>query len=200
MWSFQKTDLSNFLQKIVLYKNDFPLSYRDVITSWLEQPKFRTFYCSILQSSPFDAFFWEHPPVTTVTINQDYEFVLVDSPQLAQVSADPNPFRDKFDSNSSVVAFENLGRDAELIVPCPVTSQHSYAHFASFIRNAPENQKHDLFIKLASSLTDRIREEPTWVSTSGLGVYWLHLRLDTKPKYYSYQPYKRSKYIKETGT
>ena len=30
-----------------------------------------------------------------------------------------------------------------------------------------------------------------WLSTAGLGVYWLHLRLDTRPKYYSFQPYRK---------
>jgi hypothetical protein len=29
-----------------------------------------------------------------------------------------------------------------------------------------------------------------WVSTSGLGVSWLHLRIDSAPKYYNYVPYK----------
>jgi len=36
----------------------------------------------------------------------------------------------------------------------------------------------------------QISDRPTWLSTAGLGVYWLHLRLDSRPKYYRYQPYK----------
>jgi hypothetical protein len=28
-----------------------------------------------------------------------------------------------------------------------------------------------------------------WLSTSGLGVAWLHIRLDSTPKYYQHQPY-----------
>jgi hypothetical protein len=36
----------------------------------------------------------------------------------------------------------------------------------------------------------RLSASPVWLSTSGLGVYWLHVRLDTHPKYYQYQPYK----------
>ena len=31
-----------------------------------------------------------------------------------------------------------------------------------------------------------------WVSTSGLGVYWLHVRLDSYPKYYQHAPYKNA--------
>ena len=32
---------------------------------------------------------------------------------------------------------------------------------------------------------------PVWTSTSGLGVYWLHVRLDSRPKYYQHQPFKK---------
>jgi len=31
---------------------------------------------------------------------------------------------------------------------------------------------------------------PTWLSTAGGGVAWLHVRLDTRPKYYRYNPYR----------
>jgi len=31
---------------------------------------------------------------------------------------------------------------------------------------------------------------PSWLSACGLGVYWLHSRLDPKPKYYVYEPFK----------
>ena len=123
-----------------------------------------------------------------------YEFVLVNSPQLARVSAKPESFQEKFKASSSsqsVIAFENLGRDAELIVPGPANPQSDYAHFVSFLRNAPEGQVHELFVTLANSLSKRISDQPIWVSTSGLGVYWLHVRLDTRPKYYSYLPYRQ---------
>jgi len=28
------------------------------------------------------------------------------------------------------------------------------------------------------------------LSTAGMGVYWLHVRLDTRPKYYQHTPYR----------
>lgn len=193
MWVAKPTVLNDNVYKISLFEGDSQLHYDEVIRNWREKSEFRNFYFSILQRSPFDAFFWENPPVTKLNIKYAYEFVLVNSPQLSQVRADPSPFQEKFKSLSAgqdVIAFENLGRDAELVVPCPVAAQNIYAHFASFIRQAPENQKHGLFITLANSLEMRINNKPTWVSTSGLGVYWLHIRLDTIPKYYSYQAYR----------
>ena len=120
--------------------------------------------------------------------------MLVESPHLTRVNTDPAPFREKFVSLSQgkeVITFENLGRDAELIVPCPVAAENVYAHLSSFVRRASESQKHNLFTTLAGALRNSINDRPTWVSTSGLGVYWLHIRLDSSPKYYSYQGYRR---------
>ena len=194
MWTAKSVDVDQPVHKINLFEGGSPLNYEVVINYWLESAEFRNFYFSVLSDSPFDAFFWENPPLTDLNNTQTYEFVLVHSPQLSKASADPSPFQDKFKSASegqTVITFENLGRDAELIVPCPVAEQTIYAHFASFIRNAPEDQKHDLFITMAKSLKSRINNNPTWVSTSGLGVYWLHIRLDNRPKYYSYQPYRQ---------
>jgi hypothetical protein len=31
--------------------------------------------------------------------------------------------------------------------------------------------------------------QPIWLSTAGMGVAWLHIRLDERPKYYSHKPY-----------
>jgi hypothetical protein len=31
---------------------------------------------------------------------------------------------------------------------------------------------------------------PEWLSTAGAGVSWLHVRLDDRPKYYGYAPYR----------
>ena len=31
--------------------------------------------------------------------------------------------------------------------------------------------------------------KPVWLSTSGMGVAWLHFRLDQRPKYYTYRAF-----------
>lgn len=38
-------------------------------------------------------------------------------------------------------------------------------------------------------MTARVGTRPVWLSTAGAGVAWLHVRLDDRPKYYSYRPY-----------
>jgi len=194
MWITKQTVLDDDVYKISILRGRTQLRYADVIRLWRNDSKFRDFYCSILRGSAFNAFFWENPPVALSNIKQAYEFVLVNSSQLSRVSADSSPFQDKFNPTSedqTVLTFGNLRHDSELIVPCPVAPHRIYTHFASFVRNAPKEQIHDLFISLANALGERISNKPTWVSTSGLGVYWLHIRLDARPKYYTYQPYRQ---------
>jgi hypothetical protein len=193
MWRAQLDTDDQNVYKVRLFENSDSLCFDDVIRDWHGNHEFRSFYISILKDSPFDAFFWEHPPLTESNLRQAYEFVLVNSPQLSSVRADPKPFSREFHSQAysqSIIRFENLGGDAELVVPRPLAAESFYSHFANFLRNAPQEQAHQLFVILAETMKNKIGHEPIWISTSGLGVYWLHIRLDKRPKYYTYQPYK----------
>jgi hypothetical protein len=40
------------------------------------------------------------------------------------------------------------------------------------------------------NMAERIGEAPVWLSTAGMGVAWLHVRLDSRPTYYGHRPYK----------
>ena len=42
-----------------------------------------------------------------------------------------------------------------------------------------------------------LSEKPLWLSTAGGGVAWLHLRIDSRPKYYSHRPYRDPGYLDE---
>ena len=41
--------------------------------------------------------------------------------------------------------------------------------------------------------SDAVDGKRVWLSTSGLGVPWLHVRLDSEPKYYTWTEYKERK-------
>lgn len=194
MWDARTDSTERNVHKIRLFENTDQLSYESVIGYWHSRPEFRDFYISTLKDARFEAFFWENPPLTRSNISQPYEFVLLASPQLSRVSADPQPFSQQFrqlDNDQSVIQFQNLGGDAVLIAPRPIASQIDYAHFAVFLRHTPASQAHQLFMVLADALKKTVSNDPVWVSTSGLGVYWLHIRLDKRPKYYTYQPYRQ---------
>jgi hypothetical protein len=90
-----------------------------------------------------------------------------------------------------VLAFPNLGRDAVLVVPCPSGPPASYVHLAAFVRQAPAPQVHELWRAVGAAMGARLSEKPVWLNTAGMGVSWLHVRLDSQPKYYGFEPYRK---------
>ncbi|HEU5075095.1 MAG TPA: hypothetical protein VFU02_12985, partial [Polyangiaceae bacterium] len=67
----------------------------------------------------------------------------------------------------------------------------AYTHLAAFLRHAPPEQCEVLLREVGFAARECLRNEPFWLSTSGLGVAWLHVRIDSRPKYYQYTPYRR---------
>ncbi|MEJ2577044.1 MAG: hypothetical protein P8106_10325, partial [Gammaproteobacteria bacterium] len=65
-----------------------------------------------------------------------------------------------------------------------------YPHLAVFLRNAPKDQVRALWLRTAEEMLRHVGDRPTWLSTAGGGVAWLHVRLDRRPKYYSHTPYR----------
>ena len=196
MWSSQVCVLEvGRVHKVLLLRDSKPLPYADVVRLWQYEEGFRAFFISVLAEAPFSAYFWETPPVTEVTLDKTFEFVLVDSPHFGNARADARAFATHFDSardEEEVVTFPNLGRDALLVVPCPCGPISAYPHIASFTREAPEFQNHALWQCVGRALERRIHDRPVWLSTAGLGVFWVHVRIDSRPKYYSFDPYRDS--------
>jgi hypothetical protein len=143
---------------------------------------------------PWNAFFFEAPPVNKELIGRKFEFVCIDAPCLdSEAPADVYSFSDKFllAPFSRVTTFSNLGSDALLVTPCPDGSRapENYNHLASFVRGADPLQRELWWAECGRRALDRInalesRDEYVWLSTSGLHVRWLHMRLDSRPKYY----------------
>ena len=192
MWTSRKTKLSNGRAiKFAIDIGSSPVSYSDVIHLWQNDAGFRVFFTSLLVDSPFPMFRWETPPVTQTTANQAFEFVLLDSPGLAS-DPDPAAFAEHFIDMvpGGVVEFSNLGRDAIMVVPCPDDPLSDYGHLAAFLRHSPEPQQHSLWELVGAAMHRRLGPRPVWLSTAGGGVAWLHVRLDDRPKYYGYAPYR----------
>lgn len=168
------------------------LSFRELFTLLEQKPDFALWYSNVLASAAHAAFFWELPPLTDETFDNDAEFVLIESSSLASVHPDPEPFASQFASHSQtdVITFVNLGGDAVLVAPRPIESIGVYPHLATFVRGAPDSQVVALWKATAQVVREHLGPSPRWLSTSGLGVSWLHLRLDTRPKYYQFAPYK----------
>ena len=167
------------------------LNMGEVIALWRDTEAFRDFYIATLAASPYEAFFWEMPPTDNASLSQSYECALIRSGALARMQADDSDFAEHLHGTQLIAVFENLGGDALLVAPRKIASANCYGHIAAFLRCAPRAQQHALLQTLSLEIGKRLAasRERFWVSTSGLGVPWVHVRLDRTPKYYQLQQY-----------
>ncbi len=193
-WDTQiETMESGRVRQVKILCDGGQVSYAEVMDRWQCDGDFRDFFVGLLAEAPYDAYLWETPPITRVTSTRTFEFVFVESLDLARLSPDPAAFAQHFeaaDIEIGVVSFWNLGGDARLVAPSPRDSLTTYPHLAAFARAAPVPQQHAFWRAVGTKVADSLSDRPIWLSTCGLGVPWLHVRLDTRPKYYTFQPYR----------
>jgi len=173
------------------------ITYRTFLESLLTDSDVRSEFFTVLKTSEFFAYFFETPKISEERLDEKkFEFILARASSLEGVSSDVDAFDDYFNAcDKSVTSFKNLGGDAMLITPCPLkdVDLDIFSTLAPFMKAASSQHIQQFWETAASSALDLIKNrgrQPTWMSTSGLGVYWLHLRLDSTPKYYTYSPYK----------
>jgi hypothetical protein len=191
MWATRVGVLSDGrVRRVAVLRDGAAISYAEVVEQWRTSRSFRAFFGALLANSPYEAYYWETPPVTQATAARSFEFVLVDSPELAALAPEPGAFAGHFTPSQAVATFANLGGDALLVAPAPQGPLAAYAHLAVFARQAPTSQQHALWQAVGAAVARRLSSAPLWLSTSGLGIAWLHVRLDERPKYYAYEPYR----------
>jgi hypothetical protein len=157
--------------------------------AWRKSSEFQRQWVAFMRSVPFNAYCWENPPLTVATRGSYNEFVFVESPALSSAAADIEPFSKELRGKQGSVSFKNLGGDALLVAPCPMDKHADYAHVAAFMRTASEDQAARFWQEIGNALDEHLTSKCTWLSTAGLGVSWVHVRLDSRPKYYRYHPY-----------
>eukprot|EP00542_Grammatophora_oceanica_P018896 CAMPEP_0194048958 /NCGR_PEP_ID=MMETSP0009_2-20130614/29161_1 /TAXON_ID=210454 /ORGANISM="Grammatophora oceanica, Strain CCMP 410" /LENGTH=214 /DNA_ID=CAMNT_0038694993 /DNA_START=242 /DNA_END=886 /DNA_ORIENTATION=- len=159
-------------------------------------------FIEIFRSSGFLGFFFETKGVSPWTKNKQFEFVLVDAPRLAsfaELRPDPDAFSEHLSKCSLPgCAFTNIGNNAMLIAPVKPSRNSDdrvFSHLAAFCLAADDSQVSGLFRIAAKEYHDKLNAEnkTVWLSTSGMGVAWLHFRLDQSPKYYQYKPFARER-------
>jgi hypothetical protein len=192
MWSARCEELVDVRGlKFTIALDSRPATFTDVLRAWQNDRGFRTQFNAQLADAPYTAFRWETPAVTTATLSCPFEFVLLDSPDLAS-RPDPEAFAEHFaHAEADIIVFPNLGGDAIMIVPCPIADHSAYGHLAAFVRYAPASQRDALWRAVGEIMNRRVSAKPVWLSTAGGGVAWLHVRLDDQPKYYGFAPYRR---------
>jgi hypothetical protein len=193
-WDWRLQRIGPAVLRAALLSGGESLTAGAVLDRWSNDGGFRAFWTRCLRDLPFEAYCWEMPPLTRAVLERPFECVFVASPALAAVQADPLPFAQYFDPMSDAtgaVTFENLGRDALLVAPGPRAESAVYAHLAVFMRSAPAEQAHAFWRSVALAVEPRLGVVPIWLSTAGLGVHWLHVRIDSRPKYYRHAEYAR---------
>lgn len=176
------------LQRFVV--GDRALTWREVRDGWTRDRSFRLTYAAAIAAAPFEALFWECAPLSPETLDAPFEHALVESHRLATVAPDAAAFAGKL-GEDPIATFPNLGRDAVLVVPSARADPRCYRHLSAFLRSGPSEQIDALFERVGQAVS-AATNSPLWVSTSGLGVYWVHVRLDSRPKYYTHAPFQRA--------
>jgi hypothetical protein len=194
MWHAE-TECVTSGSKYRLLDGETPLSFRELIRLLEYDDDFASWYTRLLADAGFEAFYWEHPPLTLENLDRGAEFVLLNAPALATIQAEPAPFQSIFNDHpdEDVIVFPNLGGDAMLIAPGPIAANDAYRHLAAFLRQAPASQIRSLWRHTAKTVHQHVASSPKWLSTAGLGIAWLHIRLDTWPKYYGHASYAHHK-------
>ena len=195
-WEIRREELEpGRVLRLRVERHGAPARWADVIAGWQEADELADRLSEAVRE-PFEACFWETRPVTAASLHEPFECVVVDSPALCRVTADRAPFaRPMAEAGADgVVVFDNLGGDARLVVPAPRAPGDAFAHLAAFLREATAEHTRALWSAVGGAIERRLegRSAPLWVSTSGLGVYWVHVRLDDRPKYYTFTPYRQA--------
>jgi len=135
--------------------------------------------------------FLEFPRLSEETAHLPASFVLIPSERFSSAEGSPVIFEKHFnsDQNGSCVYFSSEHGDGTLVSPRPSAVDASAArHISAFMLNAPVDIKVELFSKVASLVIESYEDkEDVYVSTAGLAVPWLHVRIFTTPKYYNWK-------------
>ena len=146
----------------------------------------------------FKDYFFECPPISQDLLSKKlFEFVIKNADsELDDRKVDKEAFAEYFNPNTASVTFLNLGKDSKLVAPNPLDKENlkSYGHLAIFVRNGASEQVEEFWKNSAKIFLEEVQargSKPVWLSTAGQGIAWLHLRMDSRPKYYQTQEYKR---------
>ena len=179
--------------RIRISDGDRPLTVESVLDALQLDATVGSWFGACLAALPWRAFYWECPALTTAALGDPFECVALEAPSLIGLAAEPDAFRAHLDATppeSLVAVFPNLSGDAVLVAPTAGDDGRGYPHLGAFLRAAPRAKIAAFFSALASQGLRSCREGPAWVSTAGDGVAWLHGRVDRRPKYYRYAPYR----------
>lgn len=171
-------------------------SRRDTVAALAHDPALADALTAHLADLPLTAAFLELAPLGGPRDDAPFEAMVLQAPdRLAAAPADPSSFRGPLAHTvGDPAVFPNLGGDTLLVVPRPPDGPlPDWGHLLAWVRDPGADTRGFWHAAAHAALgrADAHGPRPTWVSTSGLAVPWLHLRLDPRPKYITWAPYRR---------
>jgi len=179
-------------------RNKKPLTWKEFISESKAKSLSLVLQIQEAISRPnLEKIYFNCPPLTSDDLDNPVEFAILDAP--LRSSTDVESFKDKFVGKSVVTSFNNFNADSLMVCPIPEEGQDVdiYSSLAPFIRSAPIKQQIAFWARVAKDLDTLISERTVWMNTAGDNVSFLHLRLDSKPKYYHYEKYENINYYTE---
>ncbi len=188
-WSAQRENLDARTVKVTLSAGS-PLSYGEVLRLWRDDESFRRFFTAAVLDSGFEAFFWETPPVTS----SSWSWRVEPWPGCGRIrSLFRSISRPASARRSSVSPTSGAMRRSSSPHPSLRTPP---ATPISATFSAPRRPGRWILLRqgyggqvVGETMQERVSASPLWLSTAGMGVSWLHLRLDSRPKYYRHRAY-----------
>ena len=141
-------------------------------------------------------FFWEHPQVSSDNYKSNYEVSVIPTAAFDDRVENFSPFKSKFKITDQVKVFHNLRKDSLLIVPnTNEASDQNFITLRKFLQTAPNSLITRFWKTIGETMIEQISKNTDYcyLSTHGLGVLWLHVRIDQQPKYYHTKKYKISR-------
>lgn len=119
-------------------------------------------------------------------INKKYKEEFLEDIRLeSHTRQDLLTYKEHFKKNNKyAIAFPNLSKDTMLVVPQPRKGKQ-FTNLYYFMKNASIVQQKELWKLVVKQIRKMLeKHENIWVSSQGLGVDYIHIRICSFPKYY----------------
>ena len=139
----------------------------------------------------YKSYFFECPKMNdALSKNKLFEFVLYDAKNnFENKKADPTFFEQYFLKEKNICNVKSNSGNI-LLIPKLLTKNCTYLNLTNFLHYGDEQQIYELFKEIKNVTQKLLKENKTfWLNTHGLGVFWLHIRIDFTPMYYHHKVY-----------
>ena len=176
----------------------YDVTMQSVLQALEEKMSLSKILIKTLAKCPLDHYVLEFPPVSGQTLHGiPFSFVVTKEARLDRKQS-LDAFQEHYQRGKVVVNFKNLSGESTLVVPLPGSKSggQEFSSIGPYSRTVPMKHQQKFWKRVARCILKEMKHDfyrAYWLSTSGLGVPWLHARIDKTPKYYVYGPFKTAK-------